>query len=83
MQAPRGPDARHDPVSAVVLFYEDLPTFKPARDDMPRWFPYSEIAQNRGVFSYMIGDSAYDELLAYMAKNQHRYQPRERPTVES
>src|SRR5689334_2823002 len=54
--APRGPDAGHDPLSAVLAgFYEDIPTFKPARDDMPRWFQYSEVAENPLVFSYSIG----------------------------
>ena len=77
MQAPRGPDAGHDPMSAVtVAFYEDIPTFKPARDDMPRWFPYAEVANNRQVFAYHIGDAMYDELVEHMAKNRHGYQSR-------
>jgi hypothetical protein len=79
LEAPRVDDAGHDPFSAlIVAFYEDIPKFRPARDDMPRWFLYSEVAQNRRVFSYMIGDKEYDELVAYMAKNQHRYRPRPR-----
>jgi hypothetical protein len=81
MNAPRGPDAGHDPMSAVtVAFYEDIPAFKPARDDMPRWFPYAEVANNRQVFAYLIGDEKYDELVKHMAKNRHRYQPR--PSAE-
>lgn len=83
IQAPRGPDAGHDPLSAVTTcFYEDIPTLKPARDDMPRWFPYSEVAENRRIFSYMIGDQEFDALVKYMAKHQHRYQPR-RPVKAS
>lgn len=73
LRASRGPDAGHDPLSAVILFYEDIPAFRPAREDMPPWFPYSEVAENRQVFSYRIGDKEYEELVAYMAKNRHRY----------
>lgn len=78
IQASRGPDAGHDPMTAVtVAFYEDIPAFKPARDDMPRWFPYEEVANNRQVFAYHIGDEEYDALVKHMAKNRHRYQPRQ------
>ncbi len=77
LAAPRHPDAAHDPTTAVIVaFYEDIPTFKPARDDMPRWFRYDEVANNRPVFSYHIGDEEYDALVKHMAKNRHRYQPR-------
>src|SRR4051812_26107460 len=45
-RAPRGPDPGHDPLSAVtVSFYESIPKLRAARDDMPRWFRYSELAQ--------------------------------------
>jgi len=82
LEAPRGDDAGHDPFSAlIVTFYEGIPRCRPARDDMPRWFRYSEVAQNRTVFSYLIGDQEYDELVSYMAKNQYRYQPRSRGEV--
>jgi len=75
--APPGADAAHDPLTAVtVAFHEHIPAFDPARDDMPRWFTYSEVAKNREVFSHLIGDERYDELVEYMAKNQHRYFPR-------
>lgn len=47
---------------------------------MPRWFRYSEVADNRQVFSYHLGDQEYDALVKHMAKNQKRYRPR--PTVE-
>jgi hypothetical protein len=76
--APRNPDAGRDPMTAVsVVFYEGIPRFKPARDDMPRWFRYSEVANNRQMFSYLIGDEEYEALVKYMAKNRHCYQPRE------
>ncbi len=73
-RAPSGPDAGHDPLTAVVVgFYEDIPRNRAAREDMPRWFKYSTVAQNRAAFAYYIGEEEYEKLLAYMAKNQHRY----------
>ena len=76
VQAPRGP-AGHDPLGAVIVaFYEDIPAFKPAWDDMPRWFPYAEVADNRRVFAYQIGDEAYEALVEHMKRNRHRYRPR-------
>jgi hypothetical protein len=83
MQAPRGPDAGHDPFTAVtVAFYEDIPRFQPAREDMPRWFPYSEVAQNKHVFAYHLSDEEFADLVRHMEKNQERYQPRDRPPDE-
>lgn len=77
IQAPHASDAGRDPTSAVtVAFYEHIPTFPPARDDMPRWFHASEIAQNRQVFSYLISDTEYADLLQYVRKNQRLYRPR-------
>jgi hypothetical protein len=75
--APRGPDASRDPLSAAgVCFNEELPAVKPARDDMPRWFTYDEVAQSKQVFQYMIGEPQYLELLRYMDKHRNRYVPR-------
>jgi len=77
IQAPRRPDAGHDPLTAVIVcFYEDIPTIRPARDDMPRWFSYTEVADNPSVFGYMIDQHELESLLGYMQKNRHRYQPR-------
>lgn len=79
VDAPRGDDAGRDPLSAVIVsFYEEIPTIKPARDDMPRWFKLSEVADNRTVFAYRIGDTGFDELVEHMKRNQRRYQPRRR-----
>jgi hypothetical protein len=78
VQAPRNPDASHDPLTAVlVCFYEDIPAFRPARNDMPRWFTYDEVADSEQVFKYMIGDEQYRELLRYMDKHRNRYMPRD------
>lgn len=77
IQAPRRPDAGHDPCSAVIVcLQEDIPAIRPARDDMPRWFKYSEIADNPSVFGYSISTEAFQSLLRHMDKNRHRYQPR-------
>ena len=78
VRAPRGSDAAHDPLTAVlVCFYEHVPEFGPARDDMPRWFTYEEVAQGKSVFAYMIGEEKYRELLKYMDKHRNRYKVRE------
>lgn len=79
IDAPRNPDAGRDPLTSVaVAFYEDIPTIEPARDDMPRWFSYEEVARNRPVFSYHIGAKEFDALVEHMARNRHRFVPRER-----
>jgi hypothetical protein len=78
-RAPRNEDASHDPPTAVtVCFYEHVPAYGPARDDMPRWFTYEEVEQNRQVFSYLIGEQQYFELLRHMDKHRKRYVPRGR-----
>jgi hypothetical protein len=78
LDAPRGPDAGHDPMTSVcVAFYEDIPTIKVARDDMPRWFRYEDIVENKQIFSYQIGESEYEKLVEYMRRNQRRYVPRD------
>ena len=76
-QAPRNSDAGRDPsTAAVVAFYEHIPTIPEARQDMPRWFRYTEVAQSRDVFSYLIGEQSYQELLAHIQRHQHLYRPR-------
>lgn len=75
--ASRNSDPEHDPSTAVIVcFYEHIPTFPAARDDTPRWFRYSDVAEDERTFSYFIGKEQYRKLLQYMAKNQHRYQNR-------
>jgi hypothetical protein len=79
LDAPRNADAGRDPFTAVlVAFYEDIPTIKAARDDMPRWFTYDEVARNRQVFSYHLRPEEFDALVLHMARNRHRYVPRDR-----
>lgn len=82
VRAPRRPDAAHDPLSAVtVCFWEEVPAFAPARDDMPRWFTFEEVAEGKSVFAYMIGEEKYRELLRYMDKHRSRYKRREQEST--
>lgn len=77
IRAPRNDDASHDPPTAVMVgFYEHVPQLQAARDDMPRWFHYDEVAKSKSIFAHFIGDEAFDELLKYMMANRHRYVPR-------
>ena len=70
LAAPRNDDAGRDPATAVmVAFYEHIPTSPAARDDMPRWFHHDEIARSKDVFSYLIGEAAFNELVAFMKRN--------------
>jgi hypothetical protein len=74
VRAPRNDDASHDPpTAATVCFYEHVPGFGPAREDMPRWFTYEEVERDRQVYSYLIGEQQYFELLRYMDKHRKRY----------
>jgi hypothetical protein len=80
VSAPRGPDAGHDPLTAVmVASYEDIPTIPAASQDMPRWFTYAAIKESRSVFSYFIGDEGYRRLLEHVRRNEQRCQPRAIP----
>jgi hypothetical protein len=83
-KAPRRSDAGHDPLTAVTVgFYEHISSHPAARDDMPRWFRMSEIMQNKLVFAYHIGEERYQQLLANMQRNRHKYVDRESTVSES
>jgi cation diffusion facilitator CzcD-associated flavoprotein CzcO len=70
-------DAACDPLTAAAVgFYEHIPRLPAAREDMPRWFQYSEIASSKEIFSYHIGDEAFQELLTHMVRNKDRYRQR-------
>lgn len=74
LAAPRNDDAGRDPVTAVaVAFYEHIPDWPAAREDMPRWFHHEEVASSKAVFSYLIGEQAFNELVAFIKSNRHRY----------
>ena len=77
LAAPRNDDAGHDPSTAVAVgFYEHIPQSKAAREDMPRWFTYDEVAGSRSIFAYHIGEDGFRELLEHMRRNKRRYVPR-------
>ncbi len=74
VRARRNDNPPYDPLSAVATcFYEKIPTIKLAREDMPRWFTYSDVVEMRRTFSYMIGDEAYEALLVHMKQQRNRY----------
>jgi hypothetical protein len=80
--APRHGDAGRDPTTAVTAaFYEHIPQSKAARDDMPRWFTPDQVAALRPVFSYHIGEKAFDDLLAYTKHHATRHVSRRAPTT--
>jgi hypothetical protein len=75
--APRNPDAERDPLTAVNLcFYEHIPTIPAARADMPKWFTFLEVSENRSIFSYLVGQDDYQQLLQHMQRNRRLYLPR-------
>lgn len=76
MHAPRVKDSNRDPITAVAIsFFERLPVDKATREDMPRWFTYEDVAESRKIFSNLIGEESFAELLKHMAQNRHRFQP--------
>ena len=82
--ARRGPDAGHDPSTAIaVMFYEHIPTIPLARADMPRWFTFAEVAENRPIFSYKLTDEEFGQLLQHMDRNRHLYRPRLPPAGQA
>jgi hypothetical protein len=61
---PPGKTAEDDPhTAAAVCFMEHIPEHPLARVDMPNWFTRQEILGSNEVFSYMIGEEGYVELL--------------------
>ncbi len=72
--APRNEDPGRDPsTAATVAFLEHIPGIPAAREDMPRWFTFDEIAAAKSIFVYSLGEIAYKELLAHMQRNKHQH----------
>jgi len=65
------------PNCARDCFFEHIPRLPAARDDMPRWFRLDEIVEGKEIFSHHLEMLEYQQLLAYMQKNRHRYIERE------
>ncbi len=78
--APRDADAGRDPLTCVaVAFYAHVPTNAAARDDMHRWLSVADVAASCSIFSYHIGDEAYEEVLATMKARLAAASARDRP----
>jgi hypothetical protein len=70
-QSPRSSDAGDDPcTAAAVCFYEHIPDFEPARQDMPRWLTVGEVEGMKDLFVYSLGEDGYRKLLAWMLRNR-------------
>ncbi len=52
----------HFPTCIAVCFWEHIPTYKPARDDMPRWLSFEYIMANQHWFKYSLSDEEFEEL---------------------
>ena len=54
-------------------FFEHIPTIPAAREDMPRWFTFDEIAANKPLFLYSIGEATFENLLGQMQRHRQLY----------
>lgn len=52
----------HLPTCVVVCFWEHIPTFKPARDDIPRWISFDDLMLNEHIFKHSLSDEEFAEL---------------------
>lgn len=53
----------HLPTIVCTHFYEHIPELKPAREDIPRWFSMADVLSSREMFSYMVGEEGFQEIL--------------------
>lgn len=61
----RDEDARYDlPTCVVTCLYENIPTNKAAREEMPRWFVREEVVAMKSIFSYHLEEGEFEALLA-------------------
>jgi hypothetical protein len=68
---PSGTTAEDDLASCVsVCFMEHIPTIPEAVDDMPRWFTQDQVLAMKSVFSYLVGERGYAEILARFENSQ-------------
>jgi hypothetical protein len=54
--------AEHLPTCVAICFWEHIPTFAPARDDMPRWISFDDVMANQHFFRYSLSDEEFDGL---------------------
>lgn len=70
-------DAGHDvATAAVVCFYEDLPTFAPARRDLHRWMEPSEFRGLSVAFTYHLTPKQLSNVEAENLAMHRRRRPR-------
>lgn len=62
---PEGTTAQEDLGTCVcTCFYEEIPTCAEAIKDMPRWFSHSDVLIMKPIFSYMVGEQGFQQILA-------------------
>ena len=72
-QQPRGVTASDDLMTCVaVCFFEEIPTYPPARDDMPNWFTRAEFVDMRDIFRYKLGPEEFSRFEAELLKRAFR-----------
>ena len=63
LQQPEGQTAaEHLPTCVVICFWEHLPTYETARNDMPRWISFEDLIANQQVFRHSLSDREFEEL---------------------
>lgn len=71
---PRGKTADDDLATCVTAsFYEHIPESPAALADMPRWFTLEDVWKMKDVFSYMVGNDGFQNILDAYA--QRRSEP--------
>lgn len=63
-----GEDENEEATAAVACFYEELPTHRRVREDLPRWFKREEFDGLRELFRYHLTEGEYEALV----KDFHR-----------
>ncbi len=49
---------------AATCYFEDIPTIPKALHDMPRWWTRDDVVLMKQIFSYMVGEAGYAQILA-------------------
>jgi len=74
LNQPEGKTAADDLATVVCsCFYEHIPESPEALEDMPNWFPRSDVLSMKPIFSYMVGEEGFKRILkAYEKKPKAR-----------
>ena len=63
LQQPEGETAaEHLPTCVVVCFWEHIPTYEPARNDMPRWISFEDLIANQQIFRHSLSDQEFEKV---------------------